>query len=145
MNVSGLKGWKLLLATIVVVLLVAFVGYLFDRILFREGVPRVEVVAFSDLLTGIFAGGLFLEFTLHERRDRRMVRQRLETIADMNHHIRNALQVISYVAQNQNSPETKMMRESIQRIEWALREVLPGYVPKEMTPPPTSVPASPAQ
>jgi hypothetical protein len=58
-----------------------------------------------------------------------LVSQRLRTFADMNHHIRNALQVITYAsaAQNQND-SVDMIRSSVERIEWALREVLPGHV-----------------
>jgi two-component sensor histidine kinase len=51
--------------------------------------------------------------------------ERLRMIAEMNHHVRNALQVISYSSQTQpNEDLARMVRESSQRIEWALREVL---------------------
>jgi hypothetical protein len=53
----------------------------------------------------------------------------------MNHHIRNALQVLSYgTATHGRKTETEMMRDSIERIEWALREVLPGYLPETYVP-----------
>ncbi len=132
MELGTLRGWKLFTTTLGVILLVAVVGYGFDRLLYREGVPSPEVVLTSDGLTGVVAGALFLEFVLNERRQRRLMRRRLEVIAEMNHHIRNALQVFSYVTQTkETSRETAMMRDSIQRIEWALREVLPGYVPEK--------------
>ena len=45
----------------------------------------------------------------------------------MNHHVRNALQVILcsriYVEHEQ---QVKAIAEAAKRIEWALREVLPG-------------------
>ena len=57
---------------------------------------------------------------------------RMQVISEMNHHIRNALQVITYAsaAQNQNDSvdSVDMIRSSVERIEWALREVLPGHV-----------------
>ncbi len=52
---------------------------------------------------------------------------RLETIAEMNHHIRNALQTISY--ERHFSTDTGVaarMTGAIRRIQWALEEVLPG-------------------
>jgi hypothetical protein len=57
------------------------------------------------------------------------VQQRLQIVAEMNHHIRNALQVINYVSLAQTHAESvELIRDSAERIEWALREVLPEYV-----------------
>jgi len=56
-----------------------------------------------------------------------VISQRLRTISEMNHHIRNSLQVITYATATQsNSESMEMIRSSVERIEWALREVLPG-------------------
>ncbi|HEY3928118.1 MAG TPA: hypothetical protein VGL89_07080 [Candidatus Koribacter sp.] len=80
-----------------------------------------------------------LQFARTAQNRRQLVPARLEMIADMNHRIRNALQVLSYrAARHGNEKETEMMRESIERIEWALREVLPGYLPE------THIPREPA-
>ena len=52
--------------------------------------------------------------------------RRLETIAEMNHHIRNSLEAIQmavHVPRNSNAA-AEIDRE-VARIEWALREVLP--------------------
>ena len=45
----------------------------------------------------------------------------------MNHHVRNSLQVISFAASvpQQEALEADI-RNAVDRIEWALREVLPG-------------------
>jgi hypothetical protein len=45
----------------------------------------------------------------------------------MNHHVRNSLQVISFAASvpQQEALEAEI-RDAVERIEWALREVLPG-------------------
>lgn len=133
------RSWKLVLATFSVFLLVTVSGYGFDRMLNRDGVNRNVITASSNALTGLVVAGLFLELTRSVQNRRRMVQARLGVIADMNHHIRNALQVISYgTATHGGKKETEMMRESIYRIEWALREVLPGYLPE------THVPQEPA-
>lgn len=50
----------------------------------------------------------------------------------MNHHVRNALQLISYAQSSEDRAEhVQKVRSAIERIDWALREVLPGHVPME--------------
>jgi len=45
----------------------------------------------------------------------------------MNHHVRNSLQVISFASSMPEPEELRnKVREAVERIEWALREVLPG-------------------
>ena len=45
----------------------------------------------------------------------------------MNHHVRNSLQVISFAASSPQQEELgNNLRDAVERIEWALREVLPG-------------------
>lgn len=53
--------------------------------------------------------------------------RRLEVIRLMNHHVRNSLQVISAAnsALQRGELATKV-EEAVERIEWTLREVLPG-------------------
>lgn len=133
------RGWKLALLTFCIFLLVTVSGYSFDRMLNRDGVNRKVIAGTSNGLTGLVVAGLFLELVRKEQNRKRLVQARLEVIADMNHHIRNALQVLSYgTATHGNKKETEMMRDSIGRIEWALREVLPGYLPE------THIPHEPA-
>jgi hypothetical protein len=109
--------------------MVWLVGFGFDRLLARDGVTRNDILLTSNLLTGIVAGFLFYSLTDNERLRRNVMRERLRTIAEMNHHIRNSLQVITYATATQKSNESvEMIRSSVERIEWALREVLPGHV-----------------
>jgi hypothetical protein len=129
------RGWKLALLTFSIFLLVTASGYGFDRMLNRDGVNRKVITGASNVLTGLVVAGLFLELTRNVQNRRRLVQARLEVIADMNHHIRNALQVLSYASVTHGGEkETEMMRDSIDRIEWALREVLPGYLPETYIP-----------
>ncbi len=60
----------------------------------------------------------------HERESQRL-REVQFLVADMNHHIRNALQVIMYANATQGGGQfTEQVSDSIERIDWALREVL---------------------
>ena len=120
---------RLILLCVLVVFLVWIIGYGFDRLLVRDGVPRFDILVTSNALTGIVAGFLFFSLTNNERLRRNIISQRLRTIAEMNHHIRNSLQVITYATAAQRGSESvEMIRSSVERIEWALREVLPNPV-----------------
>jgi hypothetical protein len=126
---------RLILLCFCVMLLVWIVGFGFDRLLARDGVARIDILLTSNALTGIVAGFLFYSLTNIERLRRKTLRERLRTIAEMNHHIRNSLQVITYATATQkNNDSMEMIRSSVERIEWALREVLPGHTEPPATP-----------
>jgi hypothetical protein len=127
---------RLILLCFLVMLLVWIVGFGFDRLLARDGVTRIDILLTSNALTGVVAGFLFYSLTNIERVRRNALRERLRTIAEMNHHIRNALQVITYATATQKSTDSmELIRSSVERIEWALREVLPGHVESPAVPP----------
>lgn len=52
--------------------------------------------------------------------------RKLEVIRMMNHHVRNSLQVIAFAASVPQREDANKIRDAVERIEWALREVLPG-------------------
>jgi hypothetical protein len=89
----------------------------------RYGVSGA-MAAVDDLLVGILAGLLVFAY---ERHQHKVVLAKMRVIADMNHHVRNALQPILYSPFLQEQAEqVRTIQEGIRRIEWALREVLPG-------------------
>jgi hypothetical protein len=78
----------------------------------------------DDLLIGMLAG--FLVFA-YERHQHKLVLERMRVIAEMNHHVRNALQPILYSPfLKEQAEQVRLIQEGIRRIDWALREVLPG-------------------
>ena len=65
-------------------------------------------------------------FVYERRRERELIR-RLQVIELMNHHVRNALQPVMYLPYSQDQEtQLNMIRNAVQRIDWALREILPG-------------------
>ena len=126
---------RLIVLCVCVVLLVWVVGFGFDHLLARDGVTRTDILFVSNALTGIVAGFLFYSLTNNERLRRKLVRERLRTIAEMNHHIRNSLQIITYATAADTEESVELIRDSVERIEWALREVLPGHVSAPATQP----------
>jgi len=84
--------------------------------------PLIEIMAEAFIAVGV---GLLV--LLYERRRRQNIIRKLEVIRLMNHHVRNSLQVISFAASSPNRQErAKEIQAAMERIEWALREVLPG-------------------
>ena len=83
------------------------------------GVPALV----DDLLVGIAAGAMVFAY---ERHQHKLVLARMRVIAEMNHHVRNALQPIIYSPfLKEQAEQIRIIQEGTRRIEWALREVLP--------------------
>jgi len=89
--------------------------------------------AVDDLLIGILAG---LVVFAYERHQHKAVLDRMRIIAEMNHHVRNALQPILYSPfLKEQAEQVRTIQEGTRRIEWALREVLPRESAAETLPP----------
>jgi hypothetical protein len=100
-----------------------FLGSLSD-VWLQQHVASRSIAIIDDALIGIGAGLLVF---LYERRLRQNIIRKLEVIRLMNHHVRNSLQVISFAASAPQQEElAKKVHNAVERIEWALREVLPG-------------------
>lgn len=120
------RNLRLALAFLLSSAFIAGVGFGFDRLLLREGVPRLDILFLSNALTGLVAGALFLQNKIRAQEKHRLLEQRLQKIAEMNHHVRNALQVVAFYRHQISDPNvSKLIQESIERIEWTLEEVLP--------------------
>src|SRR5580704_13872837 len=119
------------LVSLLVAVVVSALGVLLDRILVKEGVPRLEMLILSNSITGLFAGWLFYQLRREEKATRKLMQARMHTIAELNHHIRNALQVIKFWGAQQrpglDAMQLQLINDSVDRIEWALREILPQY------------------
>ncbi|MGI9102038.1 MAG: hypothetical protein ACR2IF_06300 [Terriglobales bacterium] len=117
---------KLLVIAVCAALMVFFVSAALDWAVIHERESRNVAIDISDALGGIVAGALVYRILQYERDRRRLLRERLQVIADMNHHVRNALQVISLSAFSfADQQQIAAVQESVKRIQWALREILP--------------------
>ncbi len=103
-----------------------------DFLMIRFDRSRSELLLVSDAVTALIAGSLMLWVLLVQRMRHLESQQRMQVIADMNHHVRNALQVISYWGmQEVDRNQLRLIAEAVERIEWALRDVLPRGVPHQ--------------
>src|SRR6202158_5337455 len=94
-----------------------------DQLSIRCGLDGSQRIV-DDLLGGLIAG---LIFYFYERHRLRRLRQQLNVIDLMNHHIRNALQPLMFMTDEPESRgRMKLVEECVRRIDWTLREVLPG-------------------
>ena len=92
-----------------------------------NGPTTVWAMSIVDALLSIVFGFLVLKLMLAQRARHRKVVQQLEMIAEMNHHIRNALESIQLSAHFTHDRQfISEIHDAVDRIQWALREVLPG-------------------
>lgn len=114
------NAWKV---AVVVVVSVAVLAYLSDVYVVTSHPHRI-FAAFDAIILGTLTGAVAW---FYQRRQNRFLMQRLTVIADMNHHVRNDLQVIQYSAyMTRDKEHIQRIEQSLGRIDWALREVLTG-------------------
>jgi len=96
-----------------------------DQLSIYYGLRASELVA-DDVCGALIVGLLVYR---HETARAKYLSEKLKTIEMMNHHVRNALEVIVDSAYlHGHAKQLEQIRDSARRIDWALREILPGRV-----------------
>jgi hypothetical protein len=119
-----------------------------EYFLLAQGVSQAGTLLVSDAFAGIVAA-IFATYGFFLQRQREAeVQQRVDRIVEMNHHVRNALQVITYWSlADREKKEMDLIRKAVERIEWALREILPKGLgmpmPFTRKPPTSAAPTGP--
>jgi len=112
-------SWLALLTGVAVVAAGRGISYVVEFL----GASHLTAHALDDILTGVLAGIAMFVGLRHLSRSRAADIKRLRDIGEMNHHVRNALQVIQL---SQFSPDyderVRIIAEASERIEFALRE-----------------------
>ena len=91
---------------------------------FAENHPLLSFDSLDNISTGILAALLVFAY---EQKRYQAAMDKLRVIAQMNHHVRNALQgIIGCRIFAEQERQMQLIVDSVRRIEWALREVLPG-------------------
>jgi signal transduction histidine kinase len=120
------SNWKVAALAALAALLVFMIAAGMDWLVLHENESRTIAISLSDSVAAVIAGVLVFRLLQYERDRRRRLRQRLEIIAEMNHHVRNALHVISLSTYSSaDQKQLAAIQESVSRIQWALREILP--------------------
>ncbi len=104
-------------------LLFLIIGVGGDYLADRFGLEH-DLLYLNDVISAAFIGLLII---VYERRRKRRIQEKLEIIELMNHHVRNALQLIAFSPHaHQREENLALIQQAVERIEWALREILPG-------------------
>ena len=123
-------------ATIYGVLVLLFL-LLTNELQIRYGLAESQRVV-DDSCGGLIVGLLIYRA---ERNRNKYLNEKLKTIEMMNHHVRNALQVIIDSAYlHGHAQQLDEIQKSVKRIDWALREILPGHTLDEYSDPQASRP-----
>jgi hypothetical protein len=109
--------------------IVMFVGSLaFDLALLRH--EKTLAIVISNGLVGLLAATLVFTVLAVGRQQRRRLAERMDAMNEVNHHIRNALQSLAFTAAAlKGTKNAEAIGEAVQRIQWALHEVLPKVEP----------------
>jgi signal transduction histidine kinase len=84
----------------------------------------------AEAVSALVVGGLVAKLTAVLHRQHQIMQARVQIMSEMNHHVRNALMAISASADLAENQEcNRVILESVQRIDWALREILPRSQP----------------
>jgi hypothetical protein len=104
-------------------IVIAAIGSTLEAVLDRH--PLFVFESLDDIIVGVIAA--LVVFGYEHRRYKTML-NKVRVIAAMNHHVRNALQAISYAPYTEQEKQIKLIGDSVNRIQWALREILPAEV-----------------
>jgi signal transduction histidine kinase len=112
---------------------VGLVSFLATELLHYWLVPdlgRHQERLLAEVLSALIVSCLVAKLASVTRQRHRLTMARMQVIAEMNHHIRNALAPISLsVDAIENQQLISVISEGVDRIDWALREILPREIP----------------
>ena len=100
-------------------LVVLVVGYASDATIHRH--PKWKLA--DEIGLGVAAA---LVVYAYERQRSRMLAEKVRVIRDMNAFVRNELQVLYATLNAPEKSRVPAVERSVERIDWALRELLPG-------------------
>ncbi len=88
-------------------------------------VPSQDMLLIDSSVVGLSGGTAVWVLLRGNRERRRGVRRELKRIGELNHEVRNALQVISHSHFDANDERREMVFQSIDRIDGALKRLFP--------------------
>jgi hypothetical protein len=120
-TVRALINARIFFLAVVVGVMIAGCGFGVDHL-----VHRTSRLYASDLYTFIVACLLSYALMMYEKRRRVVLERRMMVVAEVNHHIRNALTAVVFTASVQNDPALQaVLEDATARINWVLTTVLP--------------------
>jgi hypothetical protein len=91
----------------------------------RSGAPTLAVLVMSSLVIGALGYGIVLERRKFRDQQHQVLEDRLDTVSEINLHVRNVLGVVAfYGIQTKNPYTTRMVSDALVRMEGIMRGVL---------------------
>ncbi len=126
----GTMSWRFVLGTAFGVGLVSFAATELMHYWLVPDLGRIRERLLAEALSALIVSCLIAKLAHMSRQQHRLTIARMQVIAEMNHHIRNALAPISLsVDAIENQQLIRVISDGVDRIDWALREILPREVP----------------
>ncbi|MDP9263295.1 MAG: hypothetical protein M3O85_03125 [Acidobacteriota bacterium] len=116
-------------------LIIGFASYYINRLMLRYGINPSTESLLDDLAIGSLGGDIvLLTGALRWERESR-IHERLTLIAELNHHVRNALTtIVLYSEYPDLKQRLQRTSEAVDRIEWVLRDLVPTAAFREGKP-----------
>jgi len=95
---------------------VAF-GAVLDKFLLQRGVPGGSILFASNVLIGVIAAILILQHDLRETVKHQILKERIETLSEVNQHIRSVLTSVSFYGTQTGSANAEVVSELLRRVE----------------------------
>jgi len=120
--------WGTIPRVMAVSVTVGVVSFVVTELMHRVLVPdlgRHWERLLAETVSAVVVAGLTAGFMEVANQRQEAALLRMQVISEMNHHIRNALAAISLTTDSiQNQQCVRVISESVDRIEWTLREIL---------------------
>ena len=110
------------LTALAVAAVVFAAGGVLDWFVTRRYLPPISLML-AGAAIAIAVGLLVFQLLTDIQQRHQAMLERLRRIAELNHHVRNALQVIAYHSAADRSGSPAELKDQIDRIESALREI----------------------
>jgi choline-glycine betaine transporter len=123
-------SWRFILATGLGVGIVSFLATELMHYILVPDIGRSHERLLAEGFSALVVSCLTAKLAQISRERQRLTMARMQVIAEMNHHIRNALSPISLSMDGSEDRQLKgVICEAVDRIDWALREILPRELP----------------
>ena len=120
-----LKPERVVAAT-VIGLVLFFVSYAADLFLFRIGVAGAQTIV-DNVLIGLVGAAAAYLWVRYEAERHARVREKMILLVELNHHIRNALKIISESSLvRDDEKRLQLIDEAVDRVDRVLVELVPS-------------------
>lgn len=125
---------RMTVTAVLVLLLAGFFKYVLAGLMVRGGASPTEMRSQDAILTGLFCAIIVTIALGAERFRREQFRESVKVVSDLNHHLRNALEIIINGHLLPQSLQAKAILESVERIDHALNKIVPEQKPSPALP-----------